>query len=325
VLAALARALQLSSIESDHLLQLAGYRPTTTTPTAPPAHAVRMIDQLDAQPAAIYDRSWNPVAWNPLWASVNGDPNERQGNDRNMVWRHFAASATRVQRTDTDIEQLQRTLVGDLRARHGRHPGDTTLARLIEDLRTHQPRFHAMWEHREVHAYRHEVKTFDHPGAGLMQLDCDIVALDGQQQYQANHLHGRTPKSLSIPTASTAHTRRLPRHRHRRRNLGLTSPPELPCVRVVSFERCITWAEVAKAPYPPNWVAGFGHCAGDSDHEVDESMPNADRGLNCVVGQVSLGYGHAVRFISGGNRFAMPDAFDICCRAQHQRFGNRSG
>jgi hypothetical protein len=40
-----------------------------------------MIDQLDAQPAAIYDRSWNPVAWNPLWASVHGDPNERQGND----------------------------------------------------------------------------------------------------------------------------------------------------------------------------------------------------------------------------------------------------
>ena len=196
VLAALARALQLSSIESDHLLQLAGYRPTTTTPTAPPAHAVRMIDQLDAQPAAIYDRSWNPVAWNPLWASVHGDPSERQGNDGNMVWRHFAALATRVQRTDTAIEQLQRTLVGDLRARHGRHPGDTTLARLIEDLRTHQPRFHALWEHREVHAYRHEAKTFDHPGAGLMQLDCDIVALDGQQQYQAI-IYTAAPQSRS--------------------------------------------------------------------------------------------------------------------------------
>jgi transcriptional regulator with XRE-family HTH domain len=185
VLYALARALRLSPIESDHLLQLAGYRPTTAAPVAPPAHARRLIDQLHAQPAAIYDRSWNPVTWNPLWAGIHGDPNERHGRDRNMVWRLFAASATRVQRTDGSLDDVQRTLVGDLRARHGRHPGDPTLGRLIEELRTQHPRFHAMWEHGEVHAYRHEVKAFTHPTIGRLTLDCDIVALDGQQQYQA--------------------------------------------------------------------------------------------------------------------------------------------
>lgn len=64
-------------------------------------------------------------------------------------------------------------------------PRDTTLTRLIEDLRVHQPHFHALWERGEVDAYQHEVKAFTHPDIGRFTLDCDILPLDGQQDYQA--------------------------------------------------------------------------------------------------------------------------------------------
>jgi hypothetical protein len=111
-----------------------------------------------------------------------------------------------VRRNDVNLEELHRALVGDLRARHGRHPGDPTLARLIEELRTRQPKFHAMWEHGEVHAYRQEVKAFTHPDIGRLTLDCDIVALDGQQQHQAI-IYTAAPH-----TRSAAQLRRLRTH-----------------------------------------------------------------------------------------------------------------
>ena len=53
-----------------------------------------MINQLHAQPAALFDRSWNLVAWNPLWGGIHGDLDTRIGPERNMVWRFFAGSPT---------------------------------------------------------------------------------------------------------------------------------------------------------------------------------------------------------------------------------------
>ena len=53
-----------------------------------------------------------------------------------------------------------------------------------------------MWERGEVDAYQHEVKAFTHPDIGRLTLDCDILPLDGQQEYQ-DIIYTAAPQSRS--------------------------------------------------------------------------------------------------------------------------------
>jgi transcriptional regulator with XRE-family HTH domain len=101
VLAALARALRLTEAERAHLFRLAGQlvpderRIHDTLPRS----VRRLVEQLSASPAAVYDVRWNPIAWNPMWAAAIGDPLKRPERERNMAWRYFTGLPTHVVRT----------------------------------------------------------------------------------------------------------------------------------------------------------------------------------------------------------------------------------
>lgn len=180
VLTALARALRVSPVERDHLFRLAGYRPPAgQAATEPSADVLRLVDQLDANPAAVYDICWNLVAWNPLWAAVHGDPLCRPARERNMMWRFLTDLPSRVRRSAAEDRQFQQTLVGDLRARLGQHSHDDRLTDFVGDLSTASARFRGIWEARRVDAYRHESKTIAHPEAGMLRLDCDVLPAGG--------------------------------------------------------------------------------------------------------------------------------------------------
>ncbi|HEX4251509.1 MAG TPA: helix-turn-helix transcriptional regulator, partial [Pseudonocardia sp.] len=176
VLTSLARALGVSPVERDHLLRLAGHRPPSEHAVAEPAaDVVRLVDQLDATPAAVYDVRWDLVTWNPLWTAVHGDPLSRPVRERNMMWRFLTDLPSRVQRSAAEDRQFQQTLVGDLRARVGQHPHDDRLTDFVADLNAASPRFRGMWEAHRIDAYRHEPKTIAHPEAGTLHLDCDVL------------------------------------------------------------------------------------------------------------------------------------------------------
>lgn len=175
VLLALARALRLSDFERDHLLSLAGYGPAATRPVTPSPAVVRMVDQLDGTPAAIYDLSWNPVVWNQMWATVNGDPHGRPVRERNMLWRLMTGLPTRIQRHPAELQRIQGELVGDLRARVAHHRDDDRLAGFVADLAAASARFGQMWDNEHLAAYRHEDKAIDHPGVGMLHLDADVL------------------------------------------------------------------------------------------------------------------------------------------------------
>jgi transcriptional regulator with XRE-family HTH domain len=181
VLTALARALCLSPAERDHLLRVAGYRPPVESPPEPSAAVLRLVDQLGAVPAAVYDICWNPVAWNPLWAAVNGDPLSRPARERNMMWRVLVGLPTRVRRSAAETRRVQQALVGDLRARWGQRPHDDRLAAFVGDLSAASDQFRVMWEAHRVDAYRHEAKAIAHPVAGPLSLDCDVLTADGDE------------------------------------------------------------------------------------------------------------------------------------------------
>lgn len=178
VLTALARALCLSPVERDHLLRLAGHRPPAEHAiTEPSAEVLRLVDQLDATPTAVYDVCWNLVAWNPLWAAVHGDPLSRPARERNMMWRFLTGLPTRVQRSTAEDRQFQQILVGDLRARLGQRPHDDRLTNFVGDLSAASDRFRGIWDTHRIDAYRHESKAIAHPEVGTLHLDCDVLTV----------------------------------------------------------------------------------------------------------------------------------------------------
>jgi transcriptional regulator with XRE-family HTH domain len=181
VLAALARGLGLSNFERDHLFRLAGYGPPAEHAPTPSATVRRLIEQLGSTPAAIYDLCWNPLAWNPMWAAVNGDPLSRPTRARNMMWSFMTGLPSRVERRPDQVLHIQQLLVGDLRARMGQHAGDDRLTKYAADLSSESDRFRNIWAGEHIAAYRHEEKIIHHPDAGILTLDCDVLAADNNE------------------------------------------------------------------------------------------------------------------------------------------------
>jgi transcriptional regulator with XRE-family HTH domain len=181
VLGALARTLRLSNFERDHLLRLAGYGPPADHAPTASAGVRRLVDQLDSTPAAIYDLCWNPVAWNPMWAAVNGDPLSRPARARNMMWSLMTGLPSRVKRRPGQALRIQQVLVGDLRARMGQHARDDRLTKYVADLESESDQFRDIWACEHIAAYRHEEKVIHHPDVGILTLDCDVLAAENNE------------------------------------------------------------------------------------------------------------------------------------------------
>jgi transcriptional regulator with XRE-family HTH domain len=177
VLAALSRALRLSEAERGHLFRLAGQPVPDESYIRDtlPDNVRRLVEQLAASPAAVYDIRWNPIAWNALWIAVMDDPLDRPERQRNMAWRYFTGLPVRVVRSARERLEYEEAIVADLRWSFGRYPGDHRLAQLIADLRDASPRFRSLWEARRVGVYEQERKTIHHPELGLLHLDCGIL------------------------------------------------------------------------------------------------------------------------------------------------------
>lgn len=152
VLTALARALRLTETERDHLFQLADQAVPGERHIhhALPGSVRRLVEQLPASPAAVYDVRWNPITWNAMWVAAMGDLLNRPERERNMAWRYFTGLPARVVRSPREQLQFEGDVVADLRWSFGRYPADRRLAQLIADLRDASPRFRSLWETRRV-------------------------------------------------------------------------------------------------------------------------------------------------------------------------------
>jgi len=180
VLTALARALRLSDAERQHLFTLAGQPPPAaghiTAGLTP--RVQRLLDQLEVA-VGCYDPAWNLIAWNPLWAALMGDPSERRGRDRNLLWRHFTGQPGRVTHSPEQEAAFEASAVADLRSATARYPQDAGLRRLVADLCAASSRFAALWKARAVGVHQADHKTIEHPAVGPVTLDCDVLTVPG--------------------------------------------------------------------------------------------------------------------------------------------------
>ena len=186
VAAALARALQLSDAERDHLFVVAGLLPPL--PGEVPAHippgVQRLVARLGEIPLAVFTASWDLLTWSPLWAALLGEP-VRSGTGRpNLLRSHFAGTGlgdaeSCIVRRSGSLDAFEASLVADLRRVQGRYPGDRGVRALVAELLASSPRFRELWENGAVGEHQSERKVVRSDVVGDVELDCDVFSVAG--------------------------------------------------------------------------------------------------------------------------------------------------
>ena len=182
VVEALARALRLTRQEREHLFRLAGLVPPgpDMVPTFITPSVHRLLDRLTGVPVAVYDAAWTLLLANPPYAALMGDPSGWCGNERNGVWRNLVIpEASRVRQSSQARAEFEAAIVADLRAAAARYPADRQLRQLVAELRVASPRFAELWDSGAVGRHEAARKIIDHPAAGPLTLDCDVLSVAG--------------------------------------------------------------------------------------------------------------------------------------------------
>ncbi|MFH8803818.1 helix-turn-helix transcriptional regulator [Streptomyces sp. NPDC017936] len=182
VVASLARALQLSTDERDHLYRLADLVPPAhgTVPDHLPPGVQRVLARLGDVAVAVFAADWQLIWWNRGWAALLGDPSASPPHLRNFARDRFPVDESPVRLalwpvTETDRLATDAAVVSDLRRATGRFPHDMRLASLIRELIADNTRFAELWATGEVAAHRQDHKTIDHPSVGPVTVDCDTL------------------------------------------------------------------------------------------------------------------------------------------------------
>jgi len=182
VAAALARALQLTAAERDHLFRLAHLVPPSddriSDHIAPGVQ--RMLARLGDAAVAVFAADWQLIWWNRGWTGLFGDPSAAPVAERNFARDTFPVDASGPRLTQwpviaLDAEVTEAAVVSDLRRATGRFPGDRRLARLIRELTEGNPRFAELWAGGTVGAHREDHKIIEHPAVGPIRVDCDTL------------------------------------------------------------------------------------------------------------------------------------------------------
>jgi transcriptional regulator with XRE-family HTH domain len=189
VVAALARALQLTVAERDHLFRLARQAPPTGGEISDhiPPGLRRVVNRLGDAAVAVFAADWQLIWWNRGWAALLGDPSPRPPALRNFARDTFPVDCDtfpvdcgtpRMSHwpvTSLAGDAVEAAIVSDLRRATGRFPGNNRLTALIRTLTTGNQRFAELWAAGAVGSHREDHKIVDHPTVGPIEVDCDVM------------------------------------------------------------------------------------------------------------------------------------------------------
>ncbi len=187
VVAALARVLQLTRGERDHLYALAGLQPPAdrliSDQLSPGVQ--RLLTRLGEVAVAVFAADWRMVWWTPSWAALLGDPAHVPLEARSLVRARFPTpghvgrvQAWPVRSDHPDV--TDRAIVADLRRASGRYPEDPRLTELLRRTIEGNAHFAQLWRAGAVGEHDEDRKTIEHPIVGDVHVDCDVLsASDG--------------------------------------------------------------------------------------------------------------------------------------------------
>jgi transcriptional regulator with XRE-family HTH domain len=209
VLSALARALMLTGDERDYLFRTAGEAvPQPVRPSREITPGVRhLLDSMPSTPAYVVDAAYNILAWNPLAVHFIGRLEGQ--SDRNMIRWTFLRSPADVIWDDEHFLRFTRSTVADLRASYARYPGDQAIDSLVSEMLAFSPQFAQMWAEYEVEARGPMLKHVDHPQAGPLDFECQVlhIADTGQRLIAYCAAPGSPTESAFIRLAADFPTR----------------------------------------------------------------------------------------------------------------------
>jgi len=182
VVAALARALQLTRAERDHLYSLAGLQPpgdrVISDHISPGVQ--RLLTGLGDTSVAVFAADWRLVWWNHSWAALLGDPSNVAPQDRSLVGTKFPIPGSRGEVEAWPVrsgnpDATNRAIVADLRRASARYPEDRRLAELLHHTIDANPHFAQLWRPGAVGEHAEDRKTIEHPTVGEITVDCDVL------------------------------------------------------------------------------------------------------------------------------------------------------
>jgi hypothetical protein len=83
---------------------------------------------------------------------------------------------------DEELLRFTRASVADLRAAYARYLGDRGIEELVTELLALSPRFARMWAEHHVEERRRIVKRVDHPLAGHLEFECQVLHVPDADQ-----------------------------------------------------------------------------------------------------------------------------------------------
>lgn len=180
ILDALAQALRLTPPERSHLFRLAGSSapPGTDAVRRVRPQVARMLRRLPETGAIVTDATYGVVGWNALAQALLGD--DLESGTVNLARRRFLGHGRVHESSGT--EEFGHIAVARLRRAADRYPHDARLAGLLAELRTGSEEFRQIWETRPVHAPGHRTKVLDHPVAGRLRVNCDVLLVPEDDQ-----------------------------------------------------------------------------------------------------------------------------------------------
>lgn len=179
VLEAVARALQLSPTERNHLFDLAKPELARSSGRRLPPQKVRpglrrLLELVDA-PAVIQGRRMDVLGHNRLFGALYTDFAALPARERNVA--RFVFLDERAQSLFTEWEKAAIDTVASLRRYAARRPEDPQLAQLVGELSVHSPVFRRAWASHDVKVYTTGKKRFHHPVAGDLVLTYESLVL----------------------------------------------------------------------------------------------------------------------------------------------------
>lgn len=190
VLAALARALQLTNAERDHLYRLARIVPPADGEISDhiPPGVHRVINRLGDAAVAVFAADWQLIWWNRGWAALLGDPSAAPPALRNFARDTFPVNGDGPRLSYWPVVSLtgdtvETAVVSDLRRATGRFPDNSRLRNLIRVLTAGNQRFAELWAAGAVGAHREDHKIVEHPSVGPITVDCDVLT-DGDAELK---------------------------------------------------------------------------------------------------------------------------------------------
>jgi transcriptional regulator with XRE-family HTH domain len=174
VLVSVARALEFSDVETEHLFRLAGLstspklaRPSTCEPLSMASQAI--LDQLCPYPAIIQTKRYNIRGFNEAYCRLVGvNLDAVPPEDRNCIYLALINPAWRASLVDPD--EVIANMAALFRASMGEHLDDPLWERQLERYMGASERFRTTWQRYQLRGVENVVKLFHSPDGSVLTL-----------------------------------------------------------------------------------------------------------------------------------------------------------